>query len=58
MQIGKTLPLTLLTTFLAASAFAQTAPPRDQFFWLGEINKATAGLTLPLESVPHSRVTN
>ena len=33
---------TLLATLLAASAFAQTVTPRDQFFWLGEINKATA----------------
>lgn len=27
---------------LASPAFAQSSPPRDEFFWLGEINKATA----------------
>ena len=32
----------LVVSLFAASALAQKAPPRDQFFWLGEINKATA----------------
>ncbi len=32
----------LVMSLFAASALAQKAPPRDQFFWLGEINKATA----------------
>lgn len=32
---------TLLAGLVAASAFAQTPTPRDQFFWLGEMNKAS-----------------
>jgi argininosuccinate lyase len=31
-----------LSSFIAPPADAQTRPPRDEFFWLGEINKATA----------------
>ncbi len=44
MQNHKILPLlsVLAMSLFAANAFAQKAPPRDQFFWLGEINKATA----------------
>lgn len=42
MPIDGKRALALLLTFLAAGAFAQTATPRDQFFWLGEINKASA----------------
>ncbi|KRE18249.1 argininosuccinate lyase [Bosea sp. Root381] len=32
---------TALLCSLSLSALAQTAPPRDEFFWLGEMNKAT-----------------
>ena len=32
----------LFCVSLALPAFAQKAPPRDEFFWLGEMNKATA----------------
>lgn len=42
MPIDRKRALALLLTFLATGAFAQTATPRDQFFWLGEINKASA----------------
>ena len=44
MQNHKILPLlsVLVMSLFAANAFAQKAAPRDQFFWLGEINKATA----------------
>ncbi|MEP7300670.1 MAG: lyase family protein [Caldimonas sp.] len=34
--------LALLVAACAGPAAAQPAPPRDEFFWLGEINKATA----------------
>lgn len=37
------LPLAaLLCAFHAPTALAQQPPPHDEFFWLGEINKATA----------------
>ena len=42
MPIINKLPLLLATSFFVTCAFAQKAAPRDQFFWLGEINKATA----------------
>jgi argininosuccinate lyase len=44
MRISTTFAFGLLAALLAANAFAQKAPPtpRDQFFWLGEINKASA----------------
>lgn len=42
MRMNKRLPLLLAMSFFVSSIFAQKAPPRDQFFWLGEINKATA----------------
>lgn len=32
----------ILSCAMNIPAFAQQAPARDQFFWLGEINKATA----------------
>lgn len=38
----RTLALALLAGFFASHAAAQKAPGRDEFFWLGEINKATA----------------
>ncbi len=42
MGIGHKLSWLLATSLLVANAWAQKANPRDQFFWLGEINKATA----------------
>jgi argininosuccinate lyase len=39
---SKILPLALLILVHAAPAGAQQASNRDEFFWLGEINKATA----------------
>lgn len=42
MRNLRKIPLLIATSFFVASAFAQKAPPRDQFFWLGEMNKATA----------------
>ena len=36
------LALALLATCHAGLASAQTSPGRDEFFWLGEINKASA----------------
>lgn len=36
------LSLALAGTVHAGSGFAQQAPARDEFFWLGEMNKATA----------------
>ena len=42
MRMVRSRPLLLAALFFATSAFAQKAAPRDQFFWLGEINKATA----------------
>ena len=41
IRIGSKLSLVLATSLLVANAFAQKGTPRDQFFWLGEINKAT-----------------
>ena len=41
MLAKRTLLSLFLTTMLAAPAMAQ-APKRDEFFWLGEINKASA----------------
>ncbi|MFN0185545.1 MAG: lyase family protein [Aquabacterium sp.] len=40
--MGRKLSWLLASSLLATSAFAQKANPRDQFFWLGEINKASA----------------
>src|SRR5580698_9698089 len=37
--LASALPAVVLLT--ASPAFAQQTPPRDEFFWLGEINKAT-----------------
>ena len=42
MQIDNRLPAFLAMSFLAANTWAQSIAPRDQFFWLGEINKASA----------------
>ncbi|MBC7621976.1 MAG: argininosuccinate lyase [Aeromicrobium sp.] len=42
MRLNSKLPLFLAMAFYVASALAQKATPRDQFFWLGEINKASA----------------
>ena len=42
MRLNQKLPLLVAMSFFVASAFAQKGTPRDQFFWLGEINKATA----------------
>jgi len=36
----------LLLSFVSPPSHAQTRPPRDEFFWLGEINKATAVINL------------
>ncbi len=36
------IPLLLAISFFSASACAQKGAPRDKFFWLGEMNKATA----------------
>ena len=41
MPIRNKLPLLLAISFFAVGAHAQKVSPRDQFFWLGEINKAT-----------------
>ncbi len=42
MGIGHKLSWLLATSLLVTNSWAQRANPRDQFFWLGEINKATA----------------
>lgn len=42
MLLYRKLPLFLAMSFFVTSAIAQKGTPRDQFFWLGEINKATA----------------
>ena len=42
MQLNNKLPILLALSFFVASAYAQKGTPRDQFFWLGEMNKATA----------------
>ena len=42
MPIRNKLPLLLAISIFAVGAHAQKVSPRDQFFWLGEINKATA----------------
>jgi len=42
MLARRTLLGLILTTALAAPAASQNAPKRDEFFWLGEINKASA----------------
>ena len=42
MRISSMFSLFLASSLLLANAFAQKGTPRDQFFWLGEINKATA----------------
>jgi argininosuccinate lyase len=36
------LAIAALACAIAGTSAAQTAPPRDEFFWLGEINKASA----------------
>jgi argininosuccinate lyase len=36
------LTLALLISLSWSSAFAQKAPVRDEFYWLGQMNKATA----------------
>ena len=51
------LPLVLALLANAAPAHAQQAPPRDEFYWLGEMNKATAVINsrqglLDRETVP------
>ncbi len=42
MHINKPLAVLFITALSMSAAFAQKAPLRDQFFWLGQINKATA----------------
>ena len=42
MRLNSKLTLLLAMSIFGASAFAQKGTLRDQFFWLGEINKATA----------------
>lgn len=42
MSKSRIAPCVVLLGALASPAFAQSPAPRDEFFWLGEINKATA----------------
>jgi argininosuccinate lyase len=42
MRIGSKIAMTLAVSLLVTQALAQKASPRDQFFWLGEMNKASA----------------
>jgi argininosuccinate lyase len=42
MLLKKKFSVFLLGSVLAANAFAQKLMPRDEFFWLGQMNKASA----------------
>src|SRR5689334_22056495 len=41
-----TLAAALALSFTALQVLAQTKPARDEFFWLGEINKASAVINI------------